>query len=103
MRNVLYWKECINDLNDSEEYRTTIDALLLGEYANLQLEKLHIQSISPIYSIRHSHDTRILFTTFQNKICLLEVILNHDYAKSRFLRHRHALKYHLQVSVSKFL
>lgn len=96
MNSVLYWKECINDLSQLEEYSATINALLGGEYANLNLEQLHIQSISPIYSIRHSSSTRLLFTTFQGKICILEVILNHDYAKSRFLRNRHCLKNHLQ-------
>lgn len=96
MKNVLYWKACISDLNEFQEYSTTIDALLNGEYKNLDLEQLQVTSLYPIYSIRHSHATRILFTTFQDKICILEVILNHDYAKSRFLRNRHAVTYHLE-------
>ena len=102
MKNVLYWKECLSDLECMLPYQATIQALLNGEYANLHLEQLNVKSIHPIYSIRHSDSTRILFTSFQNKICFLEVILNHDYHKSRFLRNRHSLQHHLE-KISEFI
>jgi ankyrin repeat protein len=96
MKTVLYWKECISDLAGLEPYATSIQSLLCGEYAALRLEKLNVQSRYPLYSIRHSYSTRILFTIVQNKICILEVILNHDYHKSRFLRNRYCLAFHLE-------
>jgi len=91
VRKLLYWRDIINDMSLDEQYQVTIDALLNGEYKSLNLEQLNIATIAPIYSIRHSHDTRILFTTYNGSICILEPILNHDYAKSRFLRNRHCL------------
>lgn len=91
-KKVLFWRNVANDFLQYEEYATTIQALLDGEYQSLDLEKLHVNTISPIYSIRHNVSTRILFSTYQGNICILEPILNHDYAKSRFLRNRHCLK-----------
>jgi ankyrin repeat protein len=96
MRKVLFWRDIVSDMSELKDYEVTIDALLNGEYSNLSLEKLNINTVSPIYSIRHDYKTRIIFTTHQQSICILEVIHNHDYAKSRFLRNRHCLKHFLE-------
>ena len=90
---VLFWRDAIVDITKfSEVYSGTIDNLIQGQYKSLHLEKLRVNSITPIYSIRHDSSTRILFTTYQGQICILEVILNHDYNKSRYLRNRHCLQ-----------
>lgn len=90
---VLFWRDAIVNITKfNEEYSGTIVKLIQGDYKSLHLEKLRVNSITPIFSIRHSASTRILFTTHQGQICILEVILNHDYHKSRYLRNRHCLQ-----------
>ena len=86
MPQVYYWRDIIGDSALFAPYKAEIDQLLAGEYASLSLEKLTHSTQPPIYSIRVNIDTRILFTTYQGKACLLDVVLNHDYHKSRFLR-----------------
>jgi len=86
MPKVFFWQDVIGNNEQFEPYQTEINQLLAGDYAALSLEKLKISSRTPIYSIRISGEKRILFTTYHGKICLLDVVLNHDYHKSRFLK-----------------
>jgi len=86
MPKIFYWRDIIGNDKKFEPYRTEINQLIAGEYAALSLEKIQRASRTPIYSIRINEDKRILFTTYNGKICLLDVVLNHDYHKSRFLK-----------------
>lgn len=77
----------VGDLEPFSEYHKEINALLDGDYRSLHLEKLQGQKKYPIYCIRVNRErgTRLLFTVFEGKICLLEVVENHNYQKSLFL------------------
>jgi len=86
MRKVFFWQDIAGDNKKFEPYRDQINRLISGEYKALSLEKLKYLSPTPIYSIRINREARILFTTFHGKICLLDVVLNHDYHKSKFLK-----------------
>ncbi len=86
MNRIFYWRDVYGDAKLFEPYRAKIAQLLAGEYRALNLEILRGYRQPPLYSIRVNIDTRILFTTYENSICLLDVVLNHDYEKSRFLK-----------------
>jgi len=87
MPKIFYWQDVIGNGERFKPYQTEINQLIAGEYVALSLEKLNRASRTPIYSIRINVDKRILFTTYHGKICLLDVVLNHDYHKSRFLKY----------------
>ena len=94
MIKIYYWRDVIGDNEQFEPYHRDIEDLLAGNYASLSLEKLRTRSQPSIYSIRVGKEkaTRILFTQYKSSICLLDVVLNHDYDKSRFLKHPAILK-----------
>jgi len=87
-KKLYYWRKVVGYLELFKPYHDQIKELLAGNYRALHLEKLRIQGDYPIYSIRINSErgTRILFTVFEGKICLLEVVHNHDYHKSRTFR-----------------
>ena len=87
MAKIYYWRDMLGDLEPFSEYHQEINALLDGDYRSLHLEKLRGQKKYPIYCIRVNRErgTRLLFTVFEGKICLLEVVENHNYQKSLFL------------------
>ena len=88
MAKVYFWRDLIGHETKFFPYKAKIQQLLAGDYSSLSLEKLKIPSKTPIYSIRINKEHRLLFTTYQGKLCLLDVVLNHDYHKSPFLRTR---------------
>ena len=92
MARVYFWRDVIGDSSIFRPYALEIRALMSGDYASLSLEKLRTNSHPAIYSIRVNDVTRILFTTYEKKVCLLDVVLNHDYSKSRFLKNPGVLK-----------
>ncbi|WP_160160716.1 AAA family ATPase [Legionella taurinensis] len=87
MQNVLYWQEVLGDSDYLIQYRDVVSKLLNGDYKEADLEKLAGHNV---YSVRVNHSDRLLFTTVtvNGKSCLLllDVVLNHDYHKSRFLK-----------------
>lgn len=88
MNKVYFWQGILGHAPDLHRYSETISKLLRGEYkaAGLDLKKI---AGCRVYSARVNDTHRLLFTTIKvgNKSCLLllEVVLNHDYQKSRFL------------------
>ncbi len=68
-------------------YRKTVDQLRRGDWRSAQVKKL---APSPYYRARLDHSNRLLFQLRRhgNQACVLalEVIRNHAYEKSRFLR-----------------
>ncbi len=87
MAKIYYWRDVVGDLEPFRAYQDQIDQLLAGDYKALHLERLQGSKKHPVYSIRVNSErgTRLLFTVVDGKICMLEVVLNHDYHKSRFL------------------
>jgi hypothetical protein len=94
MPKIYYWRDVIGDNEQFEPYLSDINRLIAGQYRALSLEKLQRGALPSIFSIRVGKEksTRILFTQYKSSICLLDVVLNHDYDKSRFLKHPAILK-----------
>ena len=88
MPKVYFWRDLVGHDAKFLPYKAKIQQLLAGSYAGLSLEKLKIPSRTPIYSVRINKENRLLFTTYEGKLCLLDIVLNHDYHKSSFLRTR---------------
>jgi len=86
MKQIFFWRDIYGDIEMFAPYQEIITHLFQGEYHGLQIEKLNTEATPPIYSIRLNIRDRLLFTTYRDSLCLLDVVLNHDYAKSRFLR-----------------
>ena len=84
---VYYWRDIYGDLEKFAPYFSTLERLMQGERSGLHLERLRSSANPPIYSIRVNERDRLLFTLHQDSICLLDVVLNHDYEKSVFVRH----------------
>ncbi len=88
-----------------QDYQDKINALLRGETKCLHLDLKRTDKSSRIYSIRLNDRDRLLFTTIKDKLSgrpsllILELIKNHDYQKSRFLKHS-VLKQFLQLDSS---
>jgi hypothetical protein len=86
---IYYWQGVLGAEENLEAYHDAIDKLLSGNYqaADLDLKKLEHHRV---FSVRVNQSDRLLFTTIQVEgkpyLLLLEVILNHDYQKSRFLK-----------------
>ena len=71
-------------------YRKTVQALAAGDFRAAQVKKLSNLSHGKFYRARLDDADRLLFTLVRHgdELCalMLEVIRNHDYDKSRFLR-----------------
>jgi hypothetical protein len=71
-------------------YRKVCEALARGDFRAAQVKKLTGPSHGKFYRARLSEADRLLFTLLRHgeELCalMLEVIANHDYDKSRFLR-----------------
>ena len=81
------------DLDSSrvaKTYRKVIDALAADDFRAAQVKKLANVGHGKFYRARLDDTNRLLFSLVrhQNEVCalILEVIANHDYDKSRFLR-----------------
>jgi len=80
----------LNDLNPGKLRRTfdkTLEELASGNFAAAEVKKM---PNTGYYRAKLDQDNRLLFRfgSYQGQACLLvmELILNHDYARSRFLR-----------------
>lgn len=84
---VFYWEGVIAEKEIHEEFRETIQKLREGNYRAVSLEKLANHNV---YSARINASDRLLLTTItvrgKSYLLILEVIRNHDYQKSRFLK-----------------
>lgn len=70
-----------------KQFEKTLDQLARGDFASAEVKKM---SEGGYYRAKLDYENRLLFKfgRFNEKTCLLvlEVILNHDYKKSKFLR-----------------
>jgi len=81
-QRILYWDGLKSQLdNIPNELKNTLKQILLGEYAAAWLKKIG----DNLYSSRINNTHRLLFTTQDRQLILLEVVLNHDYQKAKFL------------------
>ncbi|WP_193392313.1 DNA/RNA helicase domain-containing protein, partial [Legionella erythra] len=103
MQKVLYWQDVLGNSEDLNQYQGIISKLLNGDYKEADLEKLAGHNV---YSVRVNKSDRLLFSTVtvKGKSCLLllDVVLNHDYHKSRFLKPQ-VLRQFLEQNVLKAL
>ena len=79
-------------------YQKVVAAFAHADFAALDIKKLRgrtsnqgdVQRFGPLYRAKLGYADRLLFTyvCYQNELCvlMLEVLLGHDYASSRFLR-----------------
>lgn len=87
---IFYWFGAIVD-DSFADYKNDFKKLLKGDYNPTNLEKLSgINFNRPVYSYRINECDRLIFTSHEihGKKCLLalDVVLNHDYQKCRFLQ-----------------
>ncbi|STX49682.1 Uncharacterised protein [Legionella hackeliae] len=92
MSDIYYWREIVGKEDLLSTFKTEIEQLLSGDYKSLDLEELQGVKGVTIFSIRVNRETRLLFTTHQGKLCLLDPVYNHDYHKNRYIRNPGLLK-----------
>ena len=80
----------LNTSRVSKTYRKLVEAIARGDFAAAQVKKLVNLSHGKFYRARLDDSNRLLFSLVRHgdTVCalMLEVIENHDYDKSRFLR-----------------
>lgn len=85
---IYYWTGISGNKDLIETYRNDLRSILGRDYATSNLEKLKTGiSKYPVYSFRLNHKERLLFTTYKNQLHVLEVLLDHNYKTSKFLKH----------------
>ena len=94
---IYYWNGILDPNNLGAYYDAILNKLIDGDYAGLSLEKLEGHNV---FSVRVNKKDRLLFTTINIHgdpyLMLLDEVLNHDYAKSRFLKPA-VLKHYLEL------
>ena len=74
----------------AKRYRKVADAIAAGDFRAAQVKKLSSHGFGKFYRARLDDTNRLLFSLVRqgDEVCalMLEVIRNHDYDKSRFLR-----------------
>ena len=84
--NILYYKD-LDYSKVKKQFKKTVDQLKSGDFASAEIKKM---VNTGFYRAKLDYENRLLFkfATYsgQTYILLLEVIYNHDYDKSRFLR-----------------
>ncbi len=74
----------------TDAYRKVADAIARGDFGAAQVKKLVNLSHGKFYRAKLNDTDRLLFSLvrYGDEVCalMLEVIVNHDYGKSRFLR-----------------
>ncbi len=102
IEKIFFLLDLIDNLHELQPHLDKILKLANKDFSGLDLEKL--ASNVNIYSMRLNKADRLLYTLLDDKILILELILNHDYQKSRFLNHSPLLKKLLQhQSIAKDL
>ena len=86
-KKVFYWNGLLDPRGLASAHDNIIASIIAGNYLELGLEKLAGHNV---YSVRINKYDRLLFTSIimndQPYLMLLDEVLNHDYAKSRFLK-----------------
>ena len=83
---IYYWKAATGSDALIRTHQDAIQRLIQRDYFHHDLEKLRVVSSNPIYSFRLNQTERLLFTTHQGYLHVLEHLPTHDYQKSRFLK-----------------
>ena len=83
---ICYLQDASGGFEKFAPYLNAIMELVLrgGGSVGLHLEKLKKHKDLSLYSIRENDSARILLVKYQGQFCLVDVVLNHDYHKSRF-------------------
>ena len=88
-QKIYYWKGCVNQSNFAD-YQKTVEQLLFGDYRSADLDLKKLKNTSRVYTARINDADRLLFKTLvvngEPQMLLLDVIVNHDYAKSKYFR-----------------
>lgn len=95
---IYYWNQATKDSNLFENplISNAVEHLLSGDYNHHDLEKLNGPQQLVIYSFRLNAVERLLFTSYQDHLHVLEHLSTHDYQKSRFLK-KGVLKRYLET------
>jgi ankyrin repeat protein len=85
---IYYWNQAttLTNLFDNPEIKECVENLLTGNYNHGDLEKLNGPQNLIIYSFRLNRSGRLLFTTHDKSLHVLEHLPTHDYQKSRYLK-----------------
>jgi hypothetical protein len=82
-----------SDLDKSRveaQYNRTVEAIARGDFRAADVKKLASATHAKLYRARLDFAARLVFTLVRHRgetcALMLEIILNHDYSKSRFLR-----------------
>lgn len=102
---VFYWRGCFDPnflLTVDERVQQAVSNLLNNEHRSCDLEKL---KNSRVYSLKLNDADRLLFSdvedhTGKKSLLLLEVVLNHDYQKARFLKSHVFRDFHNKIQGS---
>lgn len=101
-KKVFYWQGILGNAENIKQYSETIIKVLTGKCHGGDFEKLKGHHV---YSARVNHSDRLLFTFIQvngkSYLMLLDVVKNHDYHKSRFLKPS-VLKHYLEKNKEAF-
>ena len=83
---IYYWKGATGTAELLNEHAGSIRRIITRDYNPRDLEKLQLSNSCVIYSFRTNGAARLLFTTHEGCLHVLEYLPTHDYQKSRFLR-----------------
>ncbi|MDP1602172.1 MAG: AAA family ATPase [Legionella sp.] len=90
---IFFWDGAIGDKEIIAKYGDVIEKLFIGDHKSIHLEKLRNHNV---YSVRLNKADRLLFTTHKvgdkSYLLILDVVLEHNYPKSRFLGSPSVLK-----------
>lgn len=91
---IYYLQDPSGGLDKFMKYKDTIEKFInRGARAHgLNLEKLRISDKTSLYSIRIDGVARILMVKYQGHYCLVDVVENHEYDKSRFIKNPQLFK-----------
>ena len=81
-RTILYFEGIYHRLEEiPQDVKNTLTKILQGEYAAVTLKSIG----SSLYSARVNDADRLIFTIYENKLLLLEIIRQHAYQKAKFV------------------
>ena len=93
--NVYFWRNTVNSLPKFPLYLEKIEQLCSGDKIGLQIEKLHAKE--DLFSMRLDDAARLIFTYYKQQVCLLELLENHQYHRSRFVENPQRIQYVFQA------
>ncbi len=93
--NIYFWRNTVKVLPKFPLYLEKIQQLCSGDQVSLQIEKLH--GAEGLYSMRLDDSARLIYTYYKQKVCLLELLENHQYHRSRFIENPQRIEYVLQA------